>query len=376
MKNLLYILILLCHLYSCHSNSESQPTANKLSIAPHINQNDSLNHKIIVTLEKFLSLKDSSLRENKYWEKSDFVKYTLPYIELTWIPSSCVPTLLEITDMDSVTQKLVKIAFISHSDSTNENQLHSIYNLIANDKNGIIIFSSYLTYSTQNWKRIKRGSLSYIISPYKDINENEMDRQQEDIQELCRFFQVKQIPAIYYSCRNPVELFQIRGFDYLPNMYRAKVGGIVFLGKHIFSGRDQEIYRHEIAHVYIGARFPGIHILLNEGMATLWGGFGLKDYAWHKENLKKFILENSTTFQADQYFDTYNYASAYKKTQISYMVGALICERTLRLYGKEKLFELFKQEGELFEILSLVGLDKENLNEELQKEAMLPPLKI
>lgn len=269
---------------------------------------------------------------------------------------------------------MVKIAFIFHSDSTNEDQLDNIYNIIANDKNGKIIFSHYLNHSTKNWKTIKRGSITYKISPYKDINENEMNQQQADIQQLCRFFELKQIPVTYYSCRNPVELFQIRGFDYISNMYRAKVGGIVFAGNQIFSGRNQEIYRHEMAHIYIGTRFPNIHILLNEGMATLWGGFGLDNYAGHKENLKKYILEKSTTFQADQYFDTYNRTCAYNKTQISYMVGALICERTLRLYGKKKLFELFKQQGELYEILSLAGLNKENLNKELQKEAMLPPL--
>lgn len=375
MKNIFYLSILLCLVYSCQSHLETQTSANKLSIASHIDQKDSLNRKIIVTLEKFLNTKDSSWTQNEYWEKSDFKKYGYPYIELNWTPSSYVPTLLEIADLDSVSQKLVKIAFISHSDTTNTNQLACIYNIIANIKDGKVVFSSYLNHSVKNWKVLHRGSILYIISPYKKINENEIEEQQKDIQRLCEFFKIKAVPSLYYSCCNPVELFQIRGFDYIPNMYRVKTGGIIFFGNHIFSGRNQEIYKHEIAHVHIMSRFPHIHTLLNEGMATFWGGSGLHEYAWHKENLKKYILEKSPLFQADQYFDTYNRTSAYKETQISYMVGALICERTLRLYGKDKLFELFNQKGELYEILSLTDLTKDNLNEELQKEAMLPAFK-
>lgn len=376
MKTILCILILLCLVYSCHSRIKTQTSANKLSISSYINQNDSLNHKIITTLEKFLKTKDSSLTKNEYWEISDFKTHVCPYIDLTYHPASYTPTLLEIIDTDSVTQKIVKLAYIFHSDTTNENQLANIYNLIANDKDGKIIFSSYLNYSTQNWKVLRKGSITYKISPYKTMNEDEIEEQQKDIQKLCHFFETKPVPAIYYSCRNPVELYQIRGFDYATYMYLAKIGGIVYFGNQIFSGRNREIYKHEIAHIYIGARFPHIHILLNEGMATLWGGLTLYDYAWHKQKIKKYILENSSTFQADQYFDTYNRTRAYGETQISYMVGALICERTLRLYGKSKLFELFRQKGDLYKIISIVGLNKKNLNEELQKEVMLPSIKL
>lgn len=54
------------------------------------------------------------------------------------------------------------------------------------------------------------------------------------------------------------------------------------------------------------------------------------------------------------------------------MLGALICERTLRLYGKEKLFEIFKSKKPLFETLEEVGLTKENLNTELRNQIKMP----
>lgn len=374
MKTILYILILLCLVYSCHSRIEDKTAMNKLSIAPHIDQNDSLNHKIITTLEKFLSTKDPSWRNNKYWEKSDFKTYIYPCLNIAYQVKSYAPTLLEIVDADSDTQKIVKLAYISHSDTTSENQLDNIYNIVANCKNGKIIFSDYLNFSTKNWRVLKKGSITYKISPYKNINQDEIEQQERDVRELCRFFETTPVPTTYYSCRNPVELFQILGFDYTLQMYMDKSGGIVYPGNHVFSGNNREIYTHEIAHVYIGTSFPHINRILNEGMATLWAGSGEYSYAWHKQNFKKYILENSSTFKAEQYFSVSDRIRAGKETPISKMVGALICDRTLRLYGKSKLFDLFKQKGNIYEIISMVGLNEKNLTEELQKEAMLPPI--
>jgi hypothetical protein len=61
------------------------------------------------------------------------------------------------------------------------------------------------------------------------------------------------------------------------------------------------------------------------------------------------------------------------ETSIPYMIGALICERTYRLHGKEKLLELLKGGDELWEILTDVGLTEENFDAELKKELLLPP---
>lgn len=374
MKCILYSLVLWCLACSCHAHLESQLSKNKLHIAPHINLNDSLNHRIITTLEQFLLTKDSSLVHNEYWEKSDFQTYIFPYFDISKyrLPLLYTPTLLEIIETEQPAQKIVKLAFISHSDTTN--QLAAVYNLIANDKNEKILFSNFLNYSTKNWQVLKKGSIIYKISPYKTINVEEMEEQQADIQKLCTFFEVKPIHTVFYSCRNPIELFQIRGFDYLPNMYIDKTGGIVYAGNHVFSGNNKEIYTHEIAHIYLGTCFPTIHILLNEGMATLWAGSGEHAYSWHKQIFKKYIAEHSATFHAEEYFYASDAIRAYKKTPISKMIGALICERTLRLYGKDKLFELFRQKGDIYEIISKAGLNKENLDQELQKEALQPPL--
>jgi hypothetical protein len=55
------------------------------------------------------------------------------------------------------------------------------------------------------------------------------------------------------------------------------------------------------------------------------------------------------------------------------MIGALICERTYRIYGKEKLFDLLNSENDLMETLDEYGLTKKNITTELKKELKLPP---
>jgi hypothetical protein len=54
------------------------------------------------------------------------------------------------------------------------------------------------------------------------------------------------------------------------------------------------------------------------------------------------------------------------------LTSALILERTLLVYGKEKLMELLKFENELWTTLKTVGLTKENINNELRKQIKLP----
>jgi hypothetical protein len=129
---------------------------------------------------------------------------------------------------------------------------------------------------------------------------------------------------------------------------------------------------HEVAHSYIGHLFPAINSFLNEGFAMLIGGSGKFSYEWHRNKMKKYLEDDPAFSFADHTINTWEPLFIDKETQITYMLGALICERTLRLYGKEKLFEIFKSKSDLFDTLKDVGLTKENLNEELRKEIKLP----
>jgi len=348
-----------------------------LTVSPIINDTDKTNHIIIETLIEFLKTKNSSLTENKYWVVSDFQKYIYPYFDIYNIENSKFgknfyqPTLMEIIPTEKPNQKIVKLAFIGHNAETQENQLKSIYNLVANVNQDKVLFSRYLDLSTEKWKTITNGSLTYKISPYKTINEIEINEHKNDIEKICKFFQCEPLEITYYSCVNPKELFEIKGFDYNPMMYVDKTGGLADYGNIIFSGNNSEIYTHEIVHIYANNLFPKIDIFINEGIATYIAGSGKYNYEWHRKKLDKFLNENKG-YNFATHMDIYKRNYFENETSIPYLTSALILERTLRIYGKEKLIELLKSENELWTTLKTVGLTKENINEELRKQIKLP----
>ena len=371
------LLILTTFLTLACNGQETKQDKFVLTISPIIVKSDITNQKVIETLTEFLKTKNTSLTENKIWVQTDFQKYIYPYLDIYNIENSKYgkdfyrPTLVDIISTENPTQKIVKLAFIGHKKETQENQLKSIYNIIANIFKDKVLFSRYLDFSTEKWKTVNSGSLTYKISPNKTINGVEINEQQKDINKICNFFQCKPIAITYYSCVNPKELFQIKGFDYHPMMYADKTGGLADYGNIIFSGNNSEIYTHEIVHIYTSNLFPKIDKFIDEGIATFMAGSGKYNYEWHRNKLEKFLNENKE-------YDFAAHTNAYERiyfeneTSIPYLTSALILERTLRIYGKEKLIELLKSENELWTTLKTVEITKENINTELRKHIKLP----
>lgn len=354
-----------------------------LTISPNINKTDPVNKKIIQALTDFLNTKNTSLAENKNWIDSDFKKYVYPYFDIYNIEKSKYganfyqPTLTEIISTENENQKIVKTSFIGHRSKTNENLLKSVYNIIANIKQDKILFISYLDYSTKNWETldIVKSNLKYKISSNKKVNEGEILNQQNDIEKICNFFQCKPIAITYYSCINPKEIYNIKGFDYHPMMYVDKTGGIAEIGNIIFSGNNSEIYTHEIIHIYTNQLFPKIDKFIDEGLATFIAGSGKFNYEWHRNKFAKFLNENKG-YNFANLTNIYERIYFENETSIPYLFSALIVERILRIYGKEKLIEFLKSEKGLWKNLNTVGLTKENINEEIRKQIKMPVIYI
>ena len=371
------LLILTTFLILACNGQEPKQDNFALTVSPVIDKTDKINQTIIETLTEFLKSKNSSLTENKNWLQSDFQKFIYPYIDIYNIENSKYgsdffrPTLMEIISTEKPSQKVVKIAFIGHNNEMKENQLKSIYNIVANIHQDKVLFSRYLDFTTQKWETVTKGSLTYKISPNKIINDTEIAEQEKDIDKICNFFQCKPIAITYYSCINPKELFEIKGFDYNPMMYVDKTGGLADYGNIIFSGNNSEIYTHEIIHIYTSNLFPKIDKFIDEGLATLMAGSGKYSYEWHRNKLDKFLNENKD-YNFATHTDAYERNYFEIETSIPYLTSALILERTLRVYGKGKLMELLKTENELWTTLKTVGLTKENINEELRKQIKLP----
>ncbi len=339
-----------------------------LSISPFIDHRNSLNQNIINTFSEFLIGKDK-----KYWLATDFEKYPQPYYELFDIEAGRLgenfyqPSLMAILPTKNEKQKIVKVAFVGYDPATENNNIKAIYNLVANVFKDKILFSRYLDYAVQDWKSLQKKSVVYRTSPTRTFNLNEIERQEKDVQRISKFFETEPIDITYYSCISPAEVFKIKGFDFHPMMYADESGGLAENKNIVFSGNNSDYYTHEIVHLYTAKFFPKSNRFLDEGLATYFGGSGKFPYVWQRSQLKKFWLKNPT-FSISEHYDVYEDLFFEKETPVLYVFSALICERTLRLFGKEKLFKMFEREDSLPEILKSVGLTKENMNIELMKE--------
>ena len=348
--------------------SESFSQNKIISISPLINQQDAFNKSIINTLGDFLETKDP-----KYWLRSDLEKYTSPYSELSDIEAGKYganfykPSLMEIIATDEPNRKIVKIAFIGYHPEDKTNIIKAIYNVVANKVGNQVYFSKYLDLIIKNWKTVQRNNIKYYISPAKTINEEEVEKQHQDIIKISEFFDIEPFQITYYSTISPKELFELKGFEYHPMMYVDRSGGFAIGKDIILSANNSEYYTHEAVHLYTTKLFPNIDPYLDEGIATYFGGSGKFDFEWQKGKLKQFLTQNPD-FKIEDHLDPYERIYFENETPILYILAGSICERTIRIYGKKKLFNIFKSKKDLVKILEEVGLSRSNINQELRKE--------
>ena len=369
MKNILLFTLFI--FISCQAQNKQE---FHLSISPAIDKIEIENKEIISIINDFLQHKNETSWENPYWVKSDEEKFIEPYQDIIGIEGSprfgenyYQPSLMEIIKI-SDTQRLVKMAFIGVNEETNERFVRAIYNIMAQKENDDWKLKRATDYLTQDWQILKEGTIKYIIPPYRKPNREEIEKQKDDIQKISDFFETPPIEIItYYSCDTPKQILEIKGFDYLPNMYFGTTGGYADWGQIIYSGNQSEFYTHEIVHIYRNKLFPHLDSLLDEGIATYLGGSGKNDYAWHKAKFKEFLSQNPNIDLAE-HLDPYERLYYQEETSIPYLTGALICEIIIKKHGKEKLLQIFQSKNDIWVELNKISLTKENLTAEIRKE--------
>lgn len=385
MKIFLFFAIII-FFFSCEQAEKplSQTDAYRLSINPNVDTTLLENKQIALALSTFLATKNQSLLQNPYWASEDFDKYSYPYYDIFQLEvgksgaTSYLPTLLAILPTEKKDIKILKIGFMG-SPGGSDIYLKAIYNLLAVQQNGQIQFKRVLEYNTRNWQTYQWGAITYHISPQKEFNQQEAAQQEAFIQQLCLFFNTAPIPIQYYSCMNPVELFQIRGFEFKPEMYFHDQGGQneVWSGI-IYSGSGSEKYEHEIVHTYLYEIYrQNFHRLFDEGMATYLGGSSGLPYSTHRQRVKDYWKQNPQT-DLSEFLDPYQPLQINEDTSLPYMVGALICEYAYRSAGKEGLLSLFESGREkegFWKAIEPLGMNEHNFNsklrELLQKEIVL-----
>lgn len=252
------------------------------------------------------------------------------------------PTLLGAVEIDSTSsfkKYLVKIAFIANEDSIN-NSIACVYNFLVNlhSDGKTFTFERYSNYLLGQWYKKQVGNILYYKANQALFSIEEAKRMNSFNDNIARVFNVDPMQCVYFSCKNVIELFQLQGFDFVPNMFLSKTGGQAFWGGEgsefeniLYSGNNKEYYPHEICHFYINTLITQeCSRLAEEGIATFLGGSSEKPYTHHAHILKAYLDKNPDRNLFDLFSDN---SIIGEHTSILYATGAVIADMAYEKKG-------------------------------------------
>lgn len=300
---------------------------------------------MVAVLDSFFASKNRSLAHNDHWLPDDFKQYKYPYRELYQVELShrlqdslhFRPTLLELIPAEEEHAYLAKLAYMG-KEADGFSSLRFICNIRVTKNEGRFYLSRATQYYTRQWKQYTQGSIRFVVSPGRSYNETEAQRLDSFNTGCAAFLKVPVKSMTYYSCVNSEELFRLKGFDYLPNMYFAATGGQADAdARLIYAAINSEWYPHELTHIYVNklpANAGGY--LATEGLCTFLGGSLNIPLRQHARAIQTYITRNP---------ETALYPLLFREQQITehtssiYTLGGLIAAATYARHGLPGLMD-------------------------------------
>ncbi|MBL7984571.1 MAG: hypothetical protein JNM91_06200 [Flavobacteriales bacterium] len=348
-----------------------------LRIWPIVDTSDAFNRDGIACLRRFLVHKLNEDAPNDYWYVPDLTHYGGVYPELLAAEFDEVgdlrnwPTLLSIKPTDSTDQRLLTVRWAAEDSLGTATRVRYVFDFLARRTADGVRLSFPIGYNTRHWEQHDVGQVRYVVSPQHRFSPEQAAEQQRDIARLSRFFGVDLFPITFYSFESATALFRAQGYQQHPLMHVFPTGGKVDEGDNVYSGNNKDIYTHEIVHLFVRKRFDATPYLLNEGVATLFGGMVEKDYAWHRAIMARYLIEHPD-IDLTAHVNTYQQELIDGETSVPYMVGALLCERILRSHGKAGLLQALGGGADVWRAVEPFGITLENMDEELRRTAAQP----
>lgn len=293
-------------------------------------------------LNKFYEFINATTEDNgtdAFWGESKYFKHPEDdFLDVIKNAKNHKMTLLSINNIDDH-RSLVKVAWIKNND--NFGNLYAIYNFIAFNNKNEIIFENVLDYNTKDFKTFTVDEIKYVIHQDHELNRKIVRKMVTFNKKMALFFEKDIMKFTYLLCKDMKQFKGIRGFDFDSMMVdQNQIGGETFPADNlIFAGNDSEFYPHEVVHLYTYQHFRKIHKIVDEGLATYFGGSKGIKFEDHILKLKDHLNEKDLNV----YEELFNKSEHYildDTTSLWYTIGALLCDITLKKYGKEGLFNL------------------------------------
>lgn len=369
----------------------SSQTAAQIQKAKYIYVNPSVNTEIVGSdynilinaLNTFFKTKNKSYSYNALWDSADLRRWKYPYLDLYNQEISYRlndsfhyrPSVLQVLKTEVKDQYIVKIGYFGQE----QNKFSSfkfIYNLYAIKDKNRFLFKRNTGYYTRNWQRTKVSAVDFIVHPGRTINMEEARKTADFCDSLAQKFKIPVIPFTYYSCSDPRQVFETRGFEYIPNMYFDETGGLCeAYNRTIFSGQNNEWYPHEIVHLYTHQiAGDNLNNIADEGVATYLGGSGGLSLQEHIRVLKAYKTAHPEIDLAQALFrekEIGDHTST--KYTLSGLLSKLIDERHGPAGLKKWLSTDAGEAAVYVSLKNLLGIEKNMLNKFLTDQLIKTP---
>jgi len=278
------------------------------------------------------------------------------------------PTLLNIVGTNKEDELILKLAFMGQ-DSTGLSDLRAIYNIVAVRKDNDYKFKSIFERNLSSWNIKTIGTITYV---YKDtLNIDLAEKMDSFSKDFAKKFNVDPIPLTYYKCKDPVDLFRLKGFDYTPTMYIDTTGGRGEPWHNaLFAANNSEWYPREIVGFYLVRVFGSdVNFIIREGYQTYLGGTAGR-------SLDEVLKTTSAFYQAhperDVLKDLVESYRIHGNLYLAYPLGGLVFRITDERLGFEGINRLFRigrgDDGFSKAVDSVLGVGDEELSSFLRKE--------
>ncbi len=378
-KTLIIILLLLLAKNDLKAQHKIQYQDEFISVNEGVGQ-DSFDIYLLNCWKSFLLTKNMDFHKNDYWNKADYAKFYYPFRALIGIEAKgqqdnfYKPTVLAISNTDLKNTYIVKTAFIGE-----DKTIKCIFNVLAErdtlqQKN--FYFKNIQDFNTRHWQTVQIGNIHYKISPFHSFNRQKAVEMDSVSQHFAAYFDTQPVDIQYFICKSKKEMYEIRGYDYCPNMFGVSTGGETeTYDKTIYAANDSERYDHECVHIYTHQKFKqSKHLFLDEGLATYLGGGDGHDYVFFREIFKKYLNTNPK-IDFNQFVPNGIYLPLIipdADYSLPYTLSAFLCEMAVQKGGKALLFNMLQQgdsEDGFWKAMKLLDITQDNLYQKI-KEAL------
>lgn len=360
---------------------EVATTVPKLGLSPQLRA-DTAAVPYVEALERLLASVPAGA-DTTLWEPADLQRYIHPQVDLIGLgdghagEDTYTPTLIALEPTGTPQQYLARVAWMG-PDVQGTMQLKALYGLLAAQHDGQVRFARPIDHNTRNWQHVRLDEVRFIVPPFRNMDRDAAQATVSFNRSMAAFFGVEPLACTYYLCASPVEVFRIRGFEHVPNMYFAATGGQNESWTNtVFAGNDSERYDHELVHGYVAKLFAGsVHPLLEEGLCTFLGGSNERPYSVLRSTFQEHLHAHPDTRLAD-HLDPLDRTLMADGTALPYVLGAVLCERALRQGGRPLLFDLLRAGTDstaLGAVFHTLLLDPDHLHRDLLTELAHTPL--